>query len=103
MVFVVEKRTTKFLPTKQYRIVPGVWFRVPRPRNVFHELAKNSLLTKILPPEIYPLYGIRYFGAPLPNFTSSKVTYQHRAPGDELETFKYYSRIWIPLEVFGPT
>ena len=24
VVFVVEKRTTKFLPTKQYRIVPGV-------------------------------------------------------------------------------
>ena len=23
MVFVVERRTTKFVPTKQYRIVPG--------------------------------------------------------------------------------
>ena len=27
----------------------GVWFSIPRPQNFFHELAKNSLLTKILP------------------------------------------------------
>ena len=51
MVFVVEKQTMKFLPTKQCHIVPGVWFRVPRPRKFFHKLAKNSLLTKILPPK----------------------------------------------------
>ena len=38
--------------------VQGVWLSIPQPRKYFHELAKNSLLTKILPPEKYPLYGI---------------------------------------------
>ena len=36
----------------------GVWFSIPRPQKYFHELAKNSLLTKILPPQKCPLYGI---------------------------------------------
>ena len=58
VVFVAERRTTKFLPTKRYCIVWGVWFSILRPRKFFHELANNSLLTKILPPEKYPLYGI---------------------------------------------
>ena len=50
-IFMVERRTTKFLPTKQYRIVLGVWFSIQRPRECFRELATNSLLMKILPPE----------------------------------------------------
>ena len=29
----------------------GVWFSIPQPRKFFHELAQNSLLTKILPPK----------------------------------------------------
>ena len=40
-----------------------VWFSIRRPRTYFHELAKNSLLTKILPPEKYPLYGIPMCGS----------------------------------------
>ena len=36
----------------------GVWFSILRPRKFFHELAKNSLLTKILPPKKYLL--LRY-------------------------------------------
>ena len=64
MVFVVERQTTKLLPMKQYRIVTitvlfGVHTHtVPQPRKFFYELAKNSPLTKILPPQKYPLYGM---------------------------------------------
>ena len=61
MVFVVERRTTKLFIHKTVPHSIGVWFSVPRPRKFFHELAKNSLLTKILPPEKYPLYGSTYF------------------------------------------
>ena len=52
MVFVVERRTTKFLPTKQYRIVLGCGLLY---RN--HKI-HSQMLTKILPLEKYPLYGI---------------------------------------------
>ena len=54
VVFVIERRTT------DHETVPhstGVCFSIRRPRKVFHELAQNSLLAKILPPEKYPLYG----------------------------------------------
>ena len=49
----------KFLPTKQYHIVPGSGLVYRNHEKVFHELAKSSLLTKILPAEKYPLYGIQ--------------------------------------------
>ena len=57
MVFVDERQTTNFLPTKTVPHSTGVWFSIPRPRKIFHELAQNSPLMKMLPPEKYPLYG----------------------------------------------
>ena len=43
----------------------GVRFSILRPQKFFHKLAKNSLLTKILPPRKYPLYGITRSPIPL--------------------------------------
>ena len=57
VVFVIERRTTKFSPMKQYCIVPGCGLVYHKNEKFFPELAKNSLLTKILPPKKYPLYG----------------------------------------------
>jgi len=54
VVFVVERRTRNFYP----RNSTGVWFSIPRLRKFYYELAKTSLLTKILPHEKYPLYGM---------------------------------------------
>ena len=51
VVFMVERRAVKFLPMKQYRIVPGCGLVYHDHKNFFHELAKNSLLTKIYPPK----------------------------------------------------
>ena len=58
MVFVVERRTTRFLPTKVYHIVPGRGLVYCDHEKIFPKLAKNSLLTKTLLPEKYPLYGM---------------------------------------------
>ena len=33
---------------------------------IYHELAKNSLLMKILPPKKYPLYGMPFSSAVIP-------------------------------------
>ena len=54
----VERQTMKFLPTKLYHIVWRSHTYCTTTTKIFHELAKNSLLTKILSPEKYPLYGI---------------------------------------------
>ena len=59
VVFVVEKQTTKYLPTKQ---LP--WMQRATPISVhvttknFNKPSKFSTSTKIIPPEKYPLYGI---------------------------------------------
>ena len=45
-----------------------------RPRNFFHEIAKITTFTKILPLEKYPLYGIHVFLAKAPGFRSSSKT-----------------------------
>ena len=58
MVFVVERQTTKFFIHETVPHSTRVWFSILRPRKFFHKLPQNSLLTKILPPEKYPLYGI---------------------------------------------
>ena len=51
MVIVDERQTMKFLPMKTVPHSTGVWFSIPRPRNLFHKLAQNLLLTKLLPPK----------------------------------------------------
>ena len=58
MVFVVERRTMKFLPTKQFRVIPGCGLVCCDHKNISTNWPKNLLLTKVLPPEKYPLYGI---------------------------------------------
>ena len=57
MVIVIERRTMNFLPTKQYRIVPGCGL-------VYHDHETFSTnwpiihcSRKFYPPEKYPLYG----------------------------------------------
>ena len=47
MVFVVERQTTKFLPTKQYHVVLGCGL-VYHNDEKFSTVSKNLLLTKIL-------------------------------------------------------
>ena len=55
MVFVVEKRTMKFVPMKQYRIV---WGGEGRDHNNYATNWPKKFTThEILPPEKYPLYG----------------------------------------------
>ena len=58
VVFMVDRRNTKYLPTKPVPQSTRVWFSIPHPRKFFHEQTKNSLIMKILPPEKYPLYSI---------------------------------------------
>ena len=55
VVFVVERQTMKFLPTKQYCTVRRLHTYCTATTKIF---PKNSLLTKILPPDKYPLYGM---------------------------------------------
>ena len=76
MFFVVERRTTKYLPTKNreskresraYSVrmpkMGVVLMQTAQPQNFFHEIAKITTFTKILPLEKYPLYGIHRFSS----------------------------------------
>ena len=58
MVFVVGRRTTKYLPTKTPHACTQNRRQTAQPRNFSHEIAKIMTFTKILPLEKYPLYGI---------------------------------------------
>ena len=58
MVFVVERRTTKVLPTKQYRIVPGCGL-VYRDHENFSTDWPKIHCSRNLPPEKYPLFSSR--------------------------------------------
>ena len=60
MVFVVEKQTTKYLPTKQLPWMQQatstrgvVYLDYTQPQIIFHKPAKFSISTKILHPEKY--------------------------------------------------
>ena len=57
-----------------------VWLSIPRPRKFFHELAKNSLLTKILAPEKYLLYSIEVT-IPIPNAPPIQLLAGHSGGG----------------------
>ena len=58
MVFVIERRSTKFLPTKQYRIVPGYGLVYRDHENFSTNWPKTHCSRKVLPREKYPLFGI---------------------------------------------
>ena len=57
VVFVVERRNTKFLPTKQYRKVPGCGLVYCDHENFPTNWPKIHCSRKFCPPEEYPLYG----------------------------------------------
>ena len=57
VIFVVKRRTTNFFTHETVPHSTGVWFSILTTMKIFHKLAKNLLLTKILPHKKYPLYG----------------------------------------------
>ena len=89
VVFVVERRTTKYLHTKKRK--PR---RVPRARAqnreiFFHEIAKITTFTKILPLKKYPLYGITWIS----------TVYHHilSFPGESLHYMYMYNKDALSL------
>ena len=58
MVFVVRRRTTKYLPTKNRESMGVGLTQTAQPRKYFHKIAKITTSTKISPLEKYLLYDI---------------------------------------------